>query len=289
MAAHQEMVGMDAVMVTRGAGPLVLDSPHSGNLYPADFEHACSLYELRSVEDTQVDGLWRPALSLGASMVAARFPRSYIDANRGAEEIDPELIDAPWPGETNASAKVKLGKGLVWRMLDNGTPIYNRKLSVAELRQRIERYWHPYHMAVAEAIDAAHARHGYVVHLNCHSMPSVAGAYSTEFPWLAHEDFVLGDRDGTTAAPQLTRWIEAFLISRGYTVSVNHPYKGVELVRKHGRPREGRHSIQVEVNKRLYMNENTLGLHAGFASVRGTLLELGRALVELDLRALGVG
>jgi len=113
-------------------------------------------------------------------------------------------------------------------------------------------------------------------------MPAVAGAYATEHPWLVHADFVLGDRDGTSASPRLTRRIERFLNSRGYTVSINHPYKGVELVRRHGRPAEGRHSIQIEVNKRLYMDEGSFELHRGAKAVRQTLQDLVQELLGCE-------
>src|SRR5437899_452301 len=273
-------IDSSAVIVSPGNAALVLDSPHSGAEYPVDFRPACPLDALRSVEDAFVDQLWNFAPKLDVAFVAARFPRSYIDANRSLLEIDPLLLDEPWPGPMSGGPKVRLGKGLVWRMLDDGTAIYDRSLSVQEVQQRIERCWQPYHDALTRVLDDCHRRHGQVIHLNCHSMPAVADKYSTEHPWMAHADFVLGDRDGTSADPRLTRWIERFLNSRGYAVSVNHPYKGVELVRKHGRPAEGRHSIQIEVKKRLYMDENTQKLHAGFLSVRRVLLELSQQLLR---------
>lgn len=255
-------------------GPLVLDSPHSGTDYPADFLHACPRQALRRAEDTHVERLFDFAPGLGASLLAARFPRSYIDANRAADDIDAELLSAPWPGPIRPSAKVRLGKGLVWRTLDDGTPIYARLLPVAELRSRIRSCWAPYHRAVHGAVQAARESHATVLHLNCHSMPAVSSAYSTDFPGLAHADFVLGDRDGSSAAPALTAWIAEHLRGQGFSVSVNHPYKGVELVRLHGQPRVGQHSIQLEVNKRLYMDEDSLAVHAGFASLQAVLHDL---------------
>jgi N-formylglutamate deformylase len=278
MAIGSMLSPQGAVSVIEGTGALVLDSPHSGTHYPDDFGHACPRSALREAEDTHVDALWRFAPELGATLVCAHFPRSYIDPNRAANDIDVELLDGPWPGEVAPSGKVRLGKGLVWRKLDDGTPIYDRPLPVRALQSRIDNCWRPYHDAVARAIERAAARHGHVVHLNCHSMPAVASAFSTDFPWMRHADFVLGDRDGSTAHPALTQWMERFLASRGYTVSVNHPYKGVELVRLHGRPQQGRHSIQIEINKRLYMDETTLAIHDGFGPLQATLRELVEAL-----------
>lgn len=273
-----------------GSAPVVLDSPHSGVAYPADFRHACDLAILRQAEDTHVEKLYDFAPSLGVAWVEALFPRSYIDVNRNTTEFDVTLLEDDWSDavETDPAAlsKVRLGKGLVWRMTDDGAPIYDRKLSAAEVRGRIAQCWQPYHAAVAEAIDSAHARHGYSIHLNCHSMPAVASAYSTDFPGLAHADFVIGDRDGTTASPALSRRLCELLRGFGYDVSYNHPYKGVELVRRYGDPALDRHSIQVEINRKLYMDEATLQPHEGFAKLRADLQRMVQHLLETDPRSL---
>ena len=183
-------------------------------------------------------------------------------------------------------SKVRLGKGLIWRCTDEGVDIYDRKLNAAEVRRRIERCWRPYHAAVAQAIADAHARHGYSIHLNCHSMPAVAASHATEFPGLVHADFVIGDRDGSSASPALSSLVCEVLRGFGYDVSYNHPYKGVELVRRYGDPVAHRHSIQVEVNRKLYMDERTLQTHAGFAVLRGHLRELVQRLLATDPRTL---
>jgi N-formylglutamate deformylase len=272
------------VATIAGTTPLVLDSPHSGVNYPEDFGHACEPGALRQAEDTHVEKLYDFAPALGVAWVEALFPRSYLDVNRNTTELDVSLLDAPWPDpvETDAKAlaKVRLGKGLVWRITDDGLPIYERRLSVDEVRSRIQRCWRPYHEAVRTAIDKAHARHGYSIHLNCHSMPAVAGAYATDFPGLVHADFVIGDREGTSASPALSRRVCEHLRERGYSVEYNHPYKGVELVRRYGDPSHDRHSIQVEINRRLYMDEATLELHEGFDKLKRDL----RTMVELLLR-----
>lgn len=273
-----------------GSAPLVLDSPHSGVAYPADFRHSCELAVLRQAEDTHVEKLYDFAPGLGIAWIEALFPRSYIDVNRNTTEFDVTLLEDEWADavetEPAALSKVRLGKGLVWRITDEGTAIYDRKLSAAEVRARIERCWQPYHAAVAEAIAQAHARHAYSIHLNCHSMPAVASAYSTDFPGLAHADFVIGDRDGTTASPALSQRLCELLRGFGYEVSYNHPYKGVELVRRYGDPARHRHSIQVEINRKLYMDEGTLERHAGFAKLRADLQRMVQHLLETDPRGL---
>jgi N-formylglutamate deformylase len=258
---------------------LVLDSPHSGVVYPADFDFACDLAVLRRAEDTHVEKLYAFAAELGTAWIEAHFPRSYLDANRNATEIDAGMLNAAWPGELDAGAKVKLGKGLIWRLTDEGLPIYQRFLSVAEVQNRIDRCWRPYHAAVEVAINTAHAAHGKVVHINCHSMPSVAAAAATEFPGEAHPDFVLGNRDNTTSSPELLETIRSVLAAKGYSVALNHPYKGVELVRRYSNPAQNRHSVQVEINRKLYMNEQTLEIHSGFAKLQADLHDMVAALL----------
>ena len=247
-----------------GTTALVLDSPHSGTRYPADFGAALDLPTLRRAEDTHVEKIYAFAPALGVAWVEAHFPRIYLDANRDVTELDTSLLDGPWPGplatDPAVLAKVRLGKGLIWKYTDEGAPIYDRLLSVAEVQARIAQCWQPYHAAVAQAIDAAHARHGYSIHLNCHSMPAVAASHATLFPGLVHADLVVGDRDGSTADAALSQQVCAHLRACGYSVEYNHPYKGVELVRRHSDPARQRHSIQLEINRKLYMDEHTLAI-----------------------------
>ncbi len=273
-----------------GTTPLVLDSPHSGVIYPADFNYACDLATLRQAEDTHVEKLYDFAPGLGVAWVEALFPRAYLDANRNTTEIDVSLLDAPWPGPVEADpvvmSKVRLGKGLIWRATDDGEPIYQRSLSVDEVHARIAACWQPYHAAVAQAIDAAHARHGYSIHINCHSMPAVASTFATDFPGEVHADFVVGDRDGSTAGAALTQRICRHLQGLGYSVSCNHPYKGVELVRRYSNPGQHRHSIQLEINRKLYMDEQTLEVNDGFAGLQASLRSLVALLLQTDPRLL---
>jgi len=259
------------------AVPVVFDSPHSGAEYPADFDYSCPFKLLRHAEDAHVDALFGAAPAAGATLIAALFPRSYIDVNRGIEDIDPQLIDQPWPGPVSASDKTRVGMGLVRRVCKPGLAMYERRLSVAEVRHRIEHYYQPYHQAVASALGDAHAAFGTVWHVNCHSMPSSGGARGPANSW-ERADFVLGDRDGTTCAIGFRRMIQGTLERMGYDVRINDPYKGVELVRRFGHPRKGWHSIQIEVNRRLYMNEETLEKNAGFAKLKRDIDQLVKAV-----------
>ncbi len=278
------------VRYVTGSSALVLDSPHSGTSYPDDFVYACELGLLRRAEDTHVEKLYDFAPALGVHWIEARFPRSYLDANRNTTEMDVTLLDAPWPGavetDPKTMSKVRLGKGLIWRTTDDGLPIYRRKLTVAEVQARIANCWTPYHAAVAQAIDAAHSRHGFSIHVNCHSMPALASSHATEFPGEKHADFVVGDRDGTTAGKALSQLVCRHLGALGYSVAYNHPYKGVELVRRYSQPAEHRHSIQLEINRKLYMSEETLEMTAGFEPLKAHLRSLVELLLITDPRKL---
>ena len=208
---------------TVAALPLVCDSPHSGETYPADFGAAASLAQLRQGEDTHVDALWS----------AARWARPWSPPIfRACTSIpiarcatDPELLAEPWPGPLEPGEKTRLGKGLIWRRMDKATPIYDRKLTLAEVRHRIQAYYEPYHAALSRAIGDTVRRFGAVWHLNLHSMPN--DAYERLGRTSPHPlaDFVLGDRDGSTCEPAFIALIETALRAKGYTVARNDPYR----------------------------------------------------------------
>ncbi|MEG0555092.1 MAG: N-formylglutamate amidohydrolase [Comamonas sp.] len=251
--------------------PLVCDSPHSGTAYPADFGHAVPMNLLRRGEDTHVATLWDRWPQFGATLIEATFPRTYIDPNRNESDLDPAQIEGEWPVALSPSIKTQQGLGLIWQRISKdgvATPLYERKRTVAELEQRIARYWRPYHAVLERAIDASVARFGCVWHLNLHSMPN--DVYQrlgrTDAPPLA--DFVLGDRDGTTCAPEFIRLIGETLASFGYSVAYNEPYKGVELIGRIGQPQLNRHSLQIEIRRPVYMDEDTREPNAGFAPLQ---------------------
>ena len=258
--------------------PVVYDSPHSGTNYPADFDTIVPRLTLRRAEDTHVEALYAAAPDHGAVLIKADFPRSYIDANRSILDIDAALLDSAWPGPINVTKKTEKGIGLVWRLLDTGEPIYARKLTVAEVQARIAQCYAPYHRAVRDAINAAHKHYGAVWHINCHSMPATSSVISEEGPGVPRADFVLGDRDGTTCAPAFTTFVALALRGMGYEVRVNDPYKGVELVRAYSEPAEQKHSLQIEVNRKLYMDEITREPNANFAKLQGDITALIKAI-----------
>jgi N-formylglutamate deformylase len=256
------------------AVPLVLDSPHSGSLYPEDFSFCCPLPILRRAEDAYVDELFGTAPEFGATLLAAVFPRSYLDVNRAADDLDPGLLAAAWPDHLPLRPATRVG--LVRRYAQQGVPIYDRKLRPEEVLERVERYHAPYHRTLDEACDRLHRQFGAVWHINAHSMPSTGSRKHGRKG--EHGDFVIGDRDGTTCAPEFTDFVAMTLRGMGYEVHVNDGYKGVELVRRQGRPAEQRHSLQIEVDRSLYMDQRTLEKLPGFEVVQDDLAALCQAV-----------
>jgi N-formylglutamate deformylase len=265
--------------------PLVFDSPHSGTDYPDDFGYACAFATLRAAEDTHIEDLYGAAPGHGASLLAALFPRSYIDVNRDPGDIDRALLDGPWPGPVNPGEKTRLGMGLVRRLAKPDVPVYARRLSPAEMQGRITRCYEPYHTALQTVCDRLRKKFGGVWLVDCHSMPARGTRMSSDGPDAVRADFVLGDRDGTTCAPELTDFVTRLLKGRGYTVALNDPYKGVEIVRRHGRPADNRHAIQIEVNRKLYMDERTTARNGNYPRLKVDLSHLVEGLASFAAAA----
>lgn len=273
----------EVVSLLRGRGivvPVVFDSPHSGSIYPSDFNHVIPIDKIRRAEDMYVDELFEDAPDHGATLIAAQFPRSYIDPNRSLEDLDPELLAESWPGVVRPGEKARLGHGLIWRLCPPDMNLYIEKLSPEQVRRRIDGYWRPYHEALRQALDDLYDRFDAVWHVNCHSMPSMARG-----PFLngsAQPDFVLGDRDGTTASPDFVHLVRDRLHGMGYSVKINDPYKGVELVRAYSDPARGRHSLQIEINRAIYMDEVTFERLPRFRELKA---DIGRLIATICAQA----
>jgi N-formylglutamate deformylase len=272
-----------------GASPLVFDSPHSWPEWPA---HATDPLVprkvLQSSWDAYVDELWGQALEGGVPLLAARFHRACIDANRGRDDIDAQMLQGAWPTLLLPTRKSAVGMGLIRRDALPGVPMYAGKLPVVEVRERIARYYDPYHAELARLIGAAHQRFGFACHIDCHSMKSVGNAMNDD-PGRARPDIVVSDLDGRASAREFTAHVATGLAELGLRVQVNDPYKGAELIRRHGRPAQGRHSVQIEINRALYMDEKTFEKTAGFERLAADLrrwARLLRAELEGELGAL---
>ncbi|WP_284620139.1 N-formylglutamate amidohydrolase [Aquabacterium humicola] len=265
-------------------GPLVFDSPHSWRHWPADGTPTIATPEqLDTSWDAWVDELWVAAIGRRAPLLAARFHRAYIDANRARDDLDPALLAAPWPTPLNPAATSARGMGLIRRDVLPGVPMAAWPLAVDEVRDRIARCYDPYHVRLAQLVEAAHARWGFSVHIDCHSMKTVGNAMN-EDNGRPRPDLVVSDLDGATCDGELLGWVAKALRGLGYSVGINDPYRGGELVRRHGRPAEGRHSLQIEVKRSLYMDELRCERHAGFAHL---VLDLGRFVRGLEAELAG--
>ena len=255
--------------------PLVCDSPHSGTHYPDDFRYAVDLADLRRCEDTHVEKLWAAVPSVGGTLIHATFPRSYTDANRTEFDVDVNMIAGTWPGRVEPSIRcLELGNGLFFSKTTTLQPIYNRQLSVDELLNRIETCWRPYRSSVSQALDQAFTRHGKVWHLNLHSMPSNAYERLGLPPGKELADVVLGDLNGKSSDPEFVAVIKEAFQQRGYTVAVNDPYAGQDLLVAHGAPAQQRNSLQIELNRKMYLNEQTRDPLPQFRPVQADIASL---------------
>ena len=263
--------------------PLVVASPHSGSDYPADFVAASRLdpLTLRRSEDAFVDEIFGAAPLLGAPLIAARFPRAYLDVNREAYELDPAMFADALPDYVNArSPRVRMGLGTIARIVASGEEIYDGKLCFAEAEARIETLYRPYHAALADLVEETAADFGLCLVVDCHSMPSGAhGAAGREAA-----DIVLGDCHGAACAPRIVETARRYLTGRGFVVALNAPYAGGFTTGHYGRPRQGRHALQIEINRAIYMDERSYRRRPAFArlseDMAGLIARLGACAQE---------
>jgi N-formylglutamate deformylase len=260
--------------------PVVYDSPHSGRFYPRDFETRLPRTDLRRAEDAYVDELLDGALAYGVAILDARYPRSYIDLNRAPSDIDPDLLSEPWPAPLAPTEKSARGLGLIRRLAAPGLEINLRRLSPAEVQARIDKVYVPYHAALDEIIEATRAKFGLVWHIDWHSMKSKGKAMTTHGDAMGRLDAILSDADGRTASADVTRFIAYTLRGLGMRVAVNDPYKGGNIVRRVGAPTRRVHSVQVELNRALYLDEASVTKTTGFVALA--------RLLEVASREIGV-
>jgi N-formylglutamate amidohydrolase len=260
--------------------PLVFASPHSGAEYPADFVAVSRLdpLALRRSEDCFVDELFAAAPRLGAPLLAARFPRAYVDVNREAYELDPTMFSDSLPEFVNAgSARVRMGLGTIARIVASGAEIYAKKLRFAEARRRIEGFYHPYHEALRRLVEETATAFGGCLLVDCHSMPSAAGSACGQ----EGADIVLGDCHGASCAAPITKTAASFLVERGFAVAVNAPYAGGFTTGFYGCPGAHRHALQIEINRALYMDERSYSRKPRFPRLVEDLADLVELLGQV--------
>jgi len=271
--------------------PLVFNSPHSGSTYPAHFiaQSRLDAHRLRLSEDCFVDRIFDAVPVLGAPLLRAHFPRAYVDVNREPYELDPAMFAGVLPSFVNStSLRVAGGLGTIARVVSENEDIYHSLLTFDEAKARIAALYYPYHTKLEQLIKASHTKFGASLLIDCHSMPSsrphnFCHAAMRKSVMGKKPDFVLGDRFGRTCLHHVTEFLEQKLNQLGYTVVRNKPYAGGFITQKYGIPHMNRHSIQIEINRSLYMDEDRLVLHEGFAELKSNLM-----LVMAKLAALTV-
>lgn len=268
--------------------PFIFNSPHSGRYYPPRFLAMARLdtTAIRRSEDCYVDELFGGVVGLGAPLLAANFPRAYLDVNREPWELDPRMFREPVPSYCNIrSARVAGGLGTVPRLVGEGIDIYPGRLPLAEAVSRIEVIYKPYHQTLKRLLTRTHATFGFAVLVDCHSMPgSVRIGDGGLKP-----DFIIGDRFGISAPAALTAHAIDLLSAMGYVVAHNKPYAGGFITEHYGRPVRNLHALQIEVNRGLYMDERTFEKKAGFDALVEDLTRFSADLMALpDHHLLGL-
>lgn len=260
--------------------PFVFNSPHSGSFYPDRFlaQSRLDSHAIRRSEDCYVDELFSGCVPLGAPMLAANFPRAYLDVNREPWELDPRMYNQPLPSFANVrSARVAGGLGTVPRLVGEGAEIYACKLPFAEAASRIENFYKPYHDTLKRLVATTHVSFGYAVLVDCHSMPASIRLNDGG----PRPDFIVGDRFGVSASRALSEAAIDLLSRMGYVVAHNKPYAGGFITEHYGRPARGLHAIQIEVNRGLYMDERTLQKSGRFAALAADLTRFSADLMAL--------
>lgn len=263
------------------AMPVVLASPHSGCAYPPEFlaESRLGPVAIRRSEDAFVDRIAAIGPRRGAPLIKALFPRAYLDVNREAYELDPEMFDGPLPSFVNSiSPRAAIGLGTIPRVVGHDQPIYAGRISFADAQRRIDDLYYPYHAALEALVRETRLRFGICVLLDCHSMPTQSGVFAAARP-----DIVLGDGFGATCAPSVAETAARVFSAAGLKVERNRPYAGGYTTRHYGRPAIGVHTLQIEIARAIYMDEQQLTPLPTLARVSEVLGLVVDAVARLDL------
>jgi N-formylglutamate amidohydrolase len=242
--------------------PLVVEVPHAGIEVDA-LSLSTLVAPARSIgadADLYVDELYADAPDVGAALLVAKTSRYVCDLNRAENDVDALAVDG---GKARSSPH-----GLVWRTTTEGRPAIVSAISQREYERRLESYHRPYHRALAELVEERRKQHGFAIVLCAHSMPS-RGRDGHEDAGVERADIVPGTRGRTTAALALIDRVDRLADDFGFRVRHDEPYRGGFTTGHYGRPQDGIHAVQIELARRLYMDERTLAQRpAEFARLR---------------------
>ena len=257
--------------------PIVVDVSRSGRVYPKEFRSPLPFTVLHDNVSMYVEDLWAAAPQVGATMLYCCFPNTFMDVNRKEDDLDPAVIDGQWPTALNPSPAAIRGLGLIKTKSRYGEPMQEKKLTVAEIKERFDVYYHPYHRELKRIVDETYAKHGTVWQLSCHCMSAV-GAPTHADAGKPRADFCLGNIGFTTSSREFVDYVAAEIKKLGYSVTINDPYEGNELNRRHGAPAKRIESIMVEINKKLFMDTKTFRRTEGFSKLKADLDRLLKKL-----------
>ena len=263
--------------------PLLVDVSRSGREYPAEYRSPLPFTTVHDNVSMYVNELWAGAPAAGGTLLYCPFPNTWVDVNRSESDMDPAVVDGEWPHELKPTARTLEGLGLIKTKSRYGEPFQERKLKVAEIEERLSSWYRPYHAELKRLVDALRGRFGVLRHISCHCMSAV-GAPTHPDAGTPRADFCVSDIRGKTASREAMALVVDTLRSYGYSVSVNDPYIGNELIGRHGKPVDGVDSIQVEINKKLFMDTRTFRRTPGFDKVKADLDRL-LAVVVADTLA----
>ncbi|MCK4508590.1 MAG: N-formylglutamate amidohydrolase [Desulfuromonadales bacterium] len=267
--------------------PLIIDSPHSSGRIIKNCEIVAPREALLTSWDAWIHELFGIAPSLGATMLVAEFPRWYVDVNRNRNDLDADLLDGPWLGSITPSNKTIAGMGVIRRYALPKVPIYDRRLTVADIDTRLTLCYDPYVKALEDILSEATSVHDNLWYLDCHSMKSVGNAMNDD-SGLARPDFSVSNGVGQTSSSEALEFIGSTLKSFGYHVGINEPYKGGDLIHRAHRLQPTCESIQIEINRALYMDETRFTKNANFTKVQedvSSLMHLIRDRIQVKSTA----
>ena len=249
----------------------IYSSPHSGSNYSEEFlaQSILSLKELRSSEDAFIGELFKIATNYDSAFIEATFPRCFIDLNRSHLELDPKLFQGDFKYEI--TPRNFAGFGVIPRLSGKGNSIYKSFLSLDEAQKRLKNFYYPYHENLRNLIHRAQLSSGFAIIFDCHSMPSSFPFFDGTNHRGHTSDIVLGDLNGSSCDPRLTQKVKATFESQGFSVSINKPFAGGFITKNYGNPKKSIHSIQIEINRGLYMDEEQIKPNSNFKAFKSTL------------------
>ncbi len=261
------------------AHPVILSIPHAGRDYGAAIlSQARARPEvLRRLEDRWADLLAHPLIERGYGVLVARTPRAVIDLNRHEREIDPAMVkDLPRAAALRTSQKLRGGLGLIPRRLPGAPELWWGSIPWAEVERRVETIHRPYHAALARMMEAAREAHGHAILIDLHSMPPLPPQGAGQMP----PALVLGDRFGRAASGRLMTLAADVAAGQGFVTAQNHPYAGDHMIERHGRPEEGMHALQLEVDRAFYLDIALEQPGPGLARMRALVTAMAEALAD---------